>query len=60
VTDAAGRPFDDRPLLGSAAEFQMSVAVAANRVLHEQIVEQVAAGLERLRATVAARPSPAP
>ena len=49
VTDAAGEPFDERPLLGSAAEFQMSVAIAANRSLHEQLVDEVAAGLDRLR-----------
>ena len=50
VTDAAGEPFDERPLLGSAAEFQMSVAIAANPALHEQIVAAVADGIERLTA----------
>jgi myo-inositol-1(or 4)-monophosphatase len=50
VTDAAGEPFDARPLLGSAAEFQMSVAIASNRALHEQLVNEVATGLTRLRA----------
>jgi myo-inositol-1(or 4)-monophosphatase len=49
VTDATGEPFDERPLLGSAAEFQMSVAIASNRVLHEQLVHEVASGLARLR-----------
>jgi len=49
VTDAAGHPFDTRPLLGSAAEFQMSVAIASNRALHEQLVDEIASGLERLR-----------
>jgi myo-inositol-1(or 4)-monophosphatase len=49
VSDAAGEPFDERPLLGSAAEFQMSVAIASNRALHEQLVNEVATGLERLR-----------
>ncbi len=49
VTDAAGQSFDDRPLLGSGAEFQMSVAIAANRVLHEQLVNEVATGLARLK-----------
>jgi myo-inositol-1(or 4)-monophosphatase len=57
VTDAAGEPFDDRPLLGSAAEFQMSVAIASNRVLHERIVEEVAAGIARLRSSHAANPA---
>jgi myo-inositol-1(or 4)-monophosphatase len=49
VTDAAGDPFDERPLLGSDAEHQMSVAIAANRPLHEQLVGEVGRGLERLR-----------
>ena len=49
VTDAAGDPFDERPLLGSDAEFQMSVAIASNRRLHEQLVNEVGKGLERLR-----------
>ena len=48
VTDAAGEPFDERPLLGSGADFQMSVAIASNAALHEQIVNEVAAGLARL------------
>jgi fructose-1,6-bisphosphatase/inositol monophosphatase family enzyme len=60
VTDAAGEPFDERPLLGSAHEFQMSVAIASNRVLHERIVEAVAAGLDRLKAPHFANPSPSP
>jgi fructose-1,6-bisphosphatase/inositol monophosphatase family enzyme len=51
VTDATGASFDDRPLLGSAAEYQMSVAIAANPRLHEQIVAEVCAGIDRLRAT---------
>jgi fructose-1,6-bisphosphatase/inositol monophosphatase family enzyme len=48
VTDAAGEPFDDRPLLGSGADFQMSVAIASNAALHEQIVNEVGTGLARL------------
>ena len=48
VTDAAGESFDTRPLLGSGAEFQMSVAIAANRGLHEQLVNEGATGLARL------------
>lgn len=50
VTDAAGERFDDRPLLGSGAEFQMSVAIASNRALHEQIVNQLALGIDRVYA----------
>lgn len=48
VTDAAGERFDERPLLGSGAEFQMSVAIAANAALHEQLIKAVADGLARL------------
>jgi myo-inositol-1(or 4)-monophosphatase len=48
VTDAAGESFDPRPLLGAAAEFQMSVAIAANPALHEQLVNEVGKGLARL------------
>ena len=30
VTDAYGQPLDDRPLLGSGSEFQMSCVAASN------------------------------
>lgn len=56
VTDAAGESFASRPLLGSAAEFQMSVAIAANAELHEQIIGAVATGLGRLRTAGGANP----
>src|SRR3954471_17778584 len=49
VTDAAGQPFDERPLLGSGADFQMSVAIASNPTLHEQLVNEVATRLARLK-----------
>ena len=48
VTDARGRPLDARPLLGSGADFQMSVVTSANRVLHERILAAVDAGVGRL------------
>jgi myo-inositol-1(or 4)-monophosphatase len=48
VTDAAGEPLDDRPLLGSGPDFQMSCVASANRLLHEQILEELDAGIERL------------
>ena len=50
VTDAAGGSLDDRPLLGSGAEFQMSCIASANPELHAKLVEAVAAGIARLRA----------
>jgi myo-inositol-1(or 4)-monophosphatase len=54
VTDAAGRPLDDRPLLGSGHAFQMSCVATANRELHAQLVEQLDRGIERLRAWTSA------
>ena len=48
VTDAAGRDLADRPLLGSGAEYQMSIVASANERLHEQLLEQLDAGMERV------------
>jgi myo-inositol-1(or 4)-monophosphatase len=48
VSDAYGAPLDDRPLLGSGADFQMSCIAAANLSLHAQIVAQLDRGIERL------------
>lgn len=50
VTDAAGRPLDDRPLLGSGAEFQMSVVCSASTALHAALIAEVDRGVARLRA----------
>ncbi len=49
VTDGWGRPLDDRPLLGSGHEFQMSSIAAANAQLHAAILREVDAGIERVR-----------
>lgn len=49
VTDAGGRSLDDRPLLGSGHEFQMSCVCAANPELHAKIIESLDRGIERLR-----------
>jgi myo-inositol-1(or 4)-monophosphatase len=49
VTDANGEALSERPLLGSGAEFQMSCVAAANPAIHRQILEQLDAGIERLR-----------
>jgi myo-inositol-1(or 4)-monophosphatase len=49
VTDARGRPLDDRPLLGSGADFQMSIVASANAALHAQILDELAAGIDRLK-----------
>jgi myo-inositol-1(or 4)-monophosphatase len=49
VTDAAGGPLDDRLLLGSGHEFQMSMLAAANAPLHAELVAAVDRGIARLR-----------
>jgi myo-inositol-1(or 4)-monophosphatase len=48
VTDAYGEPLAPRALLGSGAEFQLSCVTAANPQLHERIVREIDAGVERL------------
>ena len=50
LTDGWGRPLDDRPLLGSGHDFQMSSISAANAELHARLVREVDAGIARLRA----------
>ncbi len=52
VSDAYGAPLDDRPLLGSGAEFQMSVVCTANRVLHDLILAELDGGVQRLAGKV--------
>ena len=49
VTDAYGEPLGNRELLGSGAEFQMSIVCSANPTLHKAILEQLDLGIERLR-----------
>jgi myo-inositol-1(or 4)-monophosphatase len=48
VTDAYGASLADRPLLGSGAEFQMSVIASSNATLHAAILREVDAGIARL------------
>lgn len=48
VTDASGAPLDDRPLLGSGVEFQMSVVASANERLHDAVLTEIDAGIDRL------------
>jgi fructose-1,6-bisphosphatase/inositol monophosphatase family enzyme len=50
VSDGWGRPLDDRRLLGSGHDYQMSSISAGNSALHEQLVQAVDAGVARLRA----------
>jgi myo-inositol-1(or 4)-monophosphatase len=49
VTDAAGGSLADRRLLGSGGEYQMSVVASANRELHDKVLAEIDAGVERLR-----------
>jgi fructose-1,6-bisphosphatase/inositol monophosphatase family enzyme len=49
ISDGWGRPLDDRRLLGSGHEFQMSTISAADPALHRKLVDAVDAGIERLR-----------
>ncbi len=48
VSDAYGQPLDQRPVLGSGAEFQLSCVAAATPELHRAIVLELDAGVERL------------
>jgi myo-inositol-1(or 4)-monophosphatase len=48
VTDAAGRTLADRPLLGSGADFQMSIVASANAELHRAILSELDRGIARL------------
>lgn len=48
VTDAYGRSLADRPLLGSAHEFQMSVVASGNPALQAAILEALDAGFSRV------------
>jgi myo-inositol-1(or 4)-monophosphatase len=48
VTDAYGEPLSGRPLLGSGAEYQMSIVASANRGLHDAVLAEIDAGIDRL------------
>jgi myo-inositol-1(or 4)-monophosphatase len=50
VSDGWGRPLDDRPLLGSGHEFQISSISAANAELHAELVTAIDRGVARLLA----------
>jgi myo-inositol-1(or 4)-monophosphatase len=49
VTDAAGRTLADRPLLGSGAEYQMSILACGNATLHARVLAEVDRGIARAR-----------
>jgi fructose-1,6-bisphosphatase/inositol monophosphatase family enzyme len=48
-TDGWGHPLDERPLLGSGHEFQMSSISASNGALHKKLLGAVEDGVRRLR-----------
>jgi myo-inositol-1(or 4)-monophosphatase len=48
LSDSYGRPLGPNPLLGSGAEFQMSIVASANPVLQELILGEIDAGISRL------------
>lgn len=60
VTDAYGAPLDDRPLLGSGPEHQMSCIATANPELHKLICEALDRGIDRLERSEARRRSDGP
>ncbi len=51
VSDGWGRPLDDRPLLGSGHEFQISSISAANAKLHAELIAAIDQGVARLIAS---------
>jgi myo-inositol-1(or 4)-monophosphatase len=50
VTDASGRTLRDRPLLGSGADFQMSIVACGNAALHARVLAEIDRGIARARA----------
>jgi myo-inositol-1(or 4)-monophosphatase len=50
VTDGGGESLNDRPLLGSGHEFQMSCVAASNPRLHSDLIGIVEEGIRRLLA----------
>lgn len=49
VTDAYGDSLDDRPLLGSTHEFQVSSVISCNLEVHNKILETINEGISRLK-----------
>lgn len=49
VTDALGNSLDDRPLLGTGHDFQMSCVAAANWPLHDQLLAATSDGIHSLK-----------
>ena len=49
VTDAAGNSIDEKPLIGSGADYCLSAVVSATPELHEQIIRSLDHGITKLR-----------
>lgn len=49
VTDAAGNSLDDRPLVGSGADYCLSTVVSANEDLHSEIIAAFDRGIVKLK-----------
>ena len=49
IGDAAGRPLDDKPVLGSSAEYQLACVAAGNQELEDNLIEVVQRGIRDLR-----------
>lgn len=52
VTDGYGNSLDEKPLLGSSHQFQVSCIASANKKLHEKIVTEIDKGIEKLKKDV--------
>ena len=48
IGDAAGRPLDDKPVLGSSAEYQLACIAAGNQELQDGLIEVVQRGIRGL------------
>jgi myo-inositol-1(or 4)-monophosphatase len=52
ISDAYGESLSGRPILGAGAEYQLSCVAAATPDLHEVIIRELDAGVQRLRQKV--------
>jgi myo-inositol-1(or 4)-monophosphatase len=49
IGDAAGRPLEDRPVLGSTSAYQLACIAAGNKELQDALIEVVQRGIGSLR-----------
>lgn len=52
VTDASGRSLDDKPLVGSGAEYCVSTVAVCTRELHTAIIAALDTGIARLKESI--------